>query len=96
MNNQIATSIAESVYGARGGKSIAEHQAIAAEKIGDDDIVAFGLVAIRKGADGQYQSATHRAIDVEAVLEADADGEELIDDLHEAMCREFDEKVAQR
>ncbi|WP_135666630.1 hypothetical protein [Halorhabdus rudnickae] len=77
------------------GESIDEEVSSAVEKLEDDDIVAFGLVAIRNGDEG-IQSATQRVIDPEVVQESNKPPEEVIDVLHTKLCSVWETEVADR
>jgi len=72
-----------------------EHVDSAEAKLNDDDLVAFGLVAIRDGDDG-LQSASQRVVDPEVVRESDHDPGDVIGALHERLCDTWDEEVADR
>ena len=76
-------------------ESMDDHVESAAEKLADENLVAFGLVAIREGDDG-FEGVSQRAIDPEIVIESDGDGEELVDDLHEELVYLFERGVAER
>jgi len=72
-----------------------EHVDSAEQKLDDDDLVAFGLVAVRDG-DGGLQGASQRVIDPERVRESNRDPEAVIGDLHDALCQVWDTEVADR
>jgi len=72
-----------------------EHVDSAAETLDDDDLVAFGLVAIRDG-EGGLQGASQRVVDPETVRDSDRDPEAVIGDLHDALCQVWDNEVADR
>jgi hypothetical protein len=76
------------------GTSMDEEVATAVEKLQDDDVIAFGLVAIREGDDGAERAA-HRAIDPAIVRESDRQPEDVIDPLHSALCEIWDSEVAE-
>lgn len=75
------------------GPSLEEHVDSAEEKLDDDDLVAFALVAIRNGEDG-VQAASQRCVDPEVVIESDREGEEIIDALHMKLVDVFESEVA--
>lgn len=89
--------LARTLHAARGGMTIEEHADIATDKLNDEEIVGFGLVAIRKTDEG-YQAATHRAIDHEAVMEASeaTNPDDYINWLHENMVEIFESEVAEK
>lgn len=76
------------------GESLAEHVESAEATLADDDLVAFALVAVRETDDG-LQGASQRVVDPERVIDAD-DGEAVIEGLHDALCKLFDEEVRDR
>jgi len=69
--------------------------ASAKQKLDDDDLVAFGLVAIRNGPDG-VESVGQRAVDPQVVATSDHDAETVIESLHDSLCQTWDEEVADR
>ena len=77
------------------GPSMDEEVGTAVEKLEDDNIVAFSVVALRE-TDNGVQSGWQRAIDPERVRESDRDPEEVVEAIHDAMCRVFDEEVRER
>jgi len=77
------------------GTSMDEHVDSAEAKLEDDDLVGFGLVAMRDGDDG-IETVSQRAIDPEIVHESNHDAEQVIDALHSALCRTWDEEVEDR
>lgn len=82
------------------GRAIAEqlgtdresHVESAIEKLEDDDLVAFGLVAIRDGPEG-LQTAGQRCIDPVVVQEDERDPEDVIGALHGTLCNVWDDEV---
>lgn len=72
--------------------SLEEHVESAEAKLNDDDLVAFGLVAIRDAAVG-LETASQRVVDPEVVRESGQDPEQLIDTLHDVLCQTWDEEV---
>ncbi|ERJ07481.1 hypothetical protein HLRTI_000524 [Halorhabdus tiamatea SARL4B] len=77
------------------GPSMDEEVSSAVEKLEEDDVIAFGLVAIRDGDEG-VQSATQRAISPELVQQSDRPAEDVINLLHTKMCAVWDNEVAER
>jgi hypothetical protein len=98
--DELAGEIASAVHQARGGKTMEEHVAGAAEMLGDDDLIAFSLVCIREVEDDdgttRLQGGSQRAIDPEAVRHAPGDPEQTVDDLHSAMVEVFEAEIADR
>jgi hypothetical protein len=74
------------------GESIEQTTESAIEKLQDDDLVAFALVAMRDGADG-VQTVGQRAIDPQVVADSDHDPEDVVETVHEGLVRTFDEEV---
>jgi len=72
-----------------------QHVESAEAKLEDDDLVGFGLVAMRNGDNG-IETVSQRAIDPEIVHEPDHDAEEVIDAVHERLCRTWREEVEDR
>jgi hypothetical protein len=94
MNSDTAELIGEQIAQAL-TKSMAEHTDSAKEKLDDDDIVGFGLVALRDPDGSAVQSVSQRAIDPEVVRESDRDPEEVVDIIHSQLCDVWDEEVAE-
>lgn len=78
------------------GESMDDHVESAKDLLDDDDIVAFGLVALRDPEDSAVQSASQRVIDPEVVRDSNRDAEEVIDIIHTQLCDVFDEEVRER
>lgn len=76
--------------------SIDDHVDSAKEKLDDDDIVAFGLVALRDPEDSAVQSVSQRVIDPEVIRDSDRDADEVIDIIHSQLCDVWDEEVEER
>lgn len=76
------------------GCSMDEKVESAIEKLDDDDIIAFGLVALRKN-DG-LESTAQRAIDPEVVNELDHSAEDTISALHKSLCDTWNSELAER
>jgi len=87
----LGREIAEQYVDAR-DESIEQAVESAVEKLTDDDLVAFALVAMREGPDG-VQTASQRHIDPVTVAESDHDVETVIETVHEGLVRTFDEEV---
>ena len=64
----------------------------AVEKLTDDDLIAFAVVAMRDGPDG-VQTVSQRHIDPLTVAESAHDAETVIETVHEGLVREFDAEV---
>jgi hypothetical protein len=73
-----------------------EHVESATAKLDDDDLVAFGLVALRDPEDSAVESVSQRVIDPEVVRESDRDPEEVVDIIHSQLCDVWDEEVRER
>jgi len=91
---QLGREIAEQYAEAR-GESTEQAVKSAAEKLHDDDLVAFALVAMRDGPDG-VQTVSQRHIDPVTVGESDHDAETVIEGVHEGLVRTFNEEVRER
>jgi hypothetical protein len=95
--DELAGEIASAVHQARGGKTMEEHVAGAAEMLADDDLIAFSLVCIREVEDDdgttRLQGGSQRAIDPEAVGHAPGDPEATVDELHSAMVEVFESEI---
>lgn len=99
--------MSESEVFARLGREIAEQHAraqgetteqaveSAAEKLTDDDLVAFALVALRH-TDAGVQSVSQRHVDPVTVAESDHDPETVIETLHGGLVETFDAEVRDR
>lgn len=72
------------------------HVDSAKEKLDDDDLVAFGLVALRDPEKGAVQSVSQRVIDPEVVRESDREPEKVVDIIHGQLCDVWDEEVRER
>lgn len=77
-------------------ESMDTHVASAETKLNDDDLIAFGLVAIRRTDEHGLQEVGQRAIDPEVVMDSDHEPEKVVDALHTALCQTWDEEVADR
>jgi hypothetical protein len=64
----------------------------ALEKLTDDDLIAFAVVAMRDGPDG-VQTVSQRHIDPVTVGKSDHDAETVVETVHEGLVREFDAEV---
>jgi predicted Fe-Mo cluster-binding NifX family protein len=64
----------------------------AVEKLTDDDLIAFAVVAMRDGPDG-VQTVSQRHIDPMTVAESSHDAETVIESVHGGLVREFDQGV---
>jgi len=64
----------------------------ALEKLTDDDLIAFAVVAMRDGPDG-VQTVSQRHINPLTVAESDHDAETVVETVHEGLVREFDAEV---
>jgi len=64
----------------------------AVEKLTDDDLIAFAVVAMRDGPDG-VQTVSQRHINPLTVAESDHDAETVVETVHEGLVREFDAEV---
>jgi len=91
---EVSKEIGRGVYSAQGGLSIDEHVDIATDKLQSENIVAFGLVAIRK-QDGEYMKASHRAISHEMAMQS-PDPAGYVESIHSNLVDIFDSEVAQR
>jgi len=91
---QLGREIAEQ-YARAQGESTEQAVANAAEKLADDDLVAFALVALRNGDDG-VEAVSQRHIDPLMVADSDHDAETVIETVHEGLVRAFDEEVRER
>lgn len=91
---ELGKEIGRAAYSAQGGLSIEEHVELASNKLQSENIVAFGLVAIRE-VDGKYQKASHRAISHEAALES-RNPDKYVDAMHSDLVDIFNAEVAQR
>jgi len=91
---QLGREIAEQ-YADATGELIEQATESATEKLHDDDLVAFALVAMRDGPDG-VETASQRHIDPVTVAESSHDAETVIETVHEGLVRAFDEEVRGR
>jgi hypothetical protein len=91
---QLGREIAEQYVEAR-GESTEQAVDSAAEKLTDEDLISFALVAMRDGPDG-VETVSQRHIDPVAVAESDHDAETVIETVHEGLVREFDQEVRER
>lgn len=91
---RLGREIAEQYLDAR-GESIEQAVESANEKLHDDDLIAFALVAMRDGPDG-VETVSQRHIDPVTVAESSHDAETIIETVHEGLVRTFDEEVRER
>jgi hypothetical protein len=91
---RLGREIAEQYVEARGETT---EQAVesAVEKLTDDELVAFAVVAMRDGPDG-VETASQRHIDPVTVAESSHDAETVIETVHEGLVQTFDEEVRER
>ena len=82
-------------YAAARGESIEQAVESAAEKLHDDDLVAFALVAMRDGPDG-VETVGQRHIDPVTVAESDHEAETVIKAVHEGLIRTFNAGMRDR
>lgn len=76
-------------------QTMGEHVESAEEKLADENLVAFALVAVREGDDG-LEGTSQRAIDPEVVHESEREPDAVVEDLHNALCQIFDERIVDR
>lgn len=78
----------------RNNQDIDAHVESAIEKLEDDDLVAFQLVAIRRDGDDGHQDVSQRAVDMEAVMELpEGSRRPYVSMLHRSMCRVYESDV---
>ena len=91
---ELGREIAEQYADAQ-GESIEQTAASAIEKLQDDDLIGFALVAMRQGPDG-VETVGQRAVDPVTVAESDHEAEMAIGAIHDGIVQTFDKEVRER